>query len=937
MSDYSKFIEKMKEKPENEEHIKKLTEIIQQHKDIYCFAVNSLDAQQFNTKIAAPIKEKLVKPTAGVYQIYITDIKKIKYLFQCYQSISSFELIRGDKSKLFFDLDCDFPEDEYKLVNSFKLINEIKELFKTQITGIIEYPKEENIKNIKELIDFEHNPGLILKNNPNKKKFCSCHLFIKGYSFYRNDLVSLFKPLFNKLQKDNGLFGKVFDCSIYKQNASQQPFRASMFVKPGKRDQMAIYTTEELNIIINNILDYLAQCSSNDILITDMKDLTNIINKYVVQVKQIPTKNKKQYEEILNKQIDNYVEWIGKHPKVFSDHVQWVHSLVKYMELYINKRGLTNDTEENRKILFDVFKDPKYQYYSKSQGQKLFQPTSIKWAIDKAYTKDFIKECFYNHEITIDFREFIDKKNKTLSFQEFAYLFNHTFVFFKKFDLLQNVIIKENGRYLMKPLQKLVNQPDEIYFNIVFKNEEEVLSMCLTFKQCCKTFEYFKNKFDDLTVYSTEPNTFSLYNLPITTLTQTTVLNEYIDNVLNLFCNYDENRKNYILDWLAFALQYPDKRNHTALQIRTTQGTGKNLVFNIINDFYKDFSNLNAKVEDIDANFNTPVINKKFIIFNECSKRKKNIEALKSFITENSISAREKYINEYQTLNLANVVILTNNFETYTIEDNDRRITYLTSDLQPHEKSFYDECFDEYDEVKKNFIDFLLSRDLSNYSPDKTYSDDDKKKIYEQRNLQRHVIFRLIEYIFTDKEVKEITINDLIKKIYNISFNDETITDERLMKEIKSEYKYEQQIDTINVKMLNNILNYSQSDKFYLDFDVVKRKITNFNDLYEYIDKINKISLNDLKKSFPYLTNNNYKNILKNYDIKKVNDGIQIITRNYDKIYKYIEENKEVSLKELKEKYDVITKTNYRVILKNYEIKKNKKGIIIKVKDEDNE
>lgn len=922
MADYSKFIEKLHNHEKYEifegiqKHYEYLTNLTQNtDEDIYAFSINNFNAKQFNTALYMPIIEKLIIPQKPK-QIYITDINQIKKLFLSYKKLLCVELLRGDKTKMFFDLDCDYEDEEQQLIKAFELINEIADYLKAEITGIIEFPNPNNITKL----PLKEDSKIMLKHNPNKKKFCSCHLFIKGLKFYRDDLVKLFKPLYNKIQKENGI-GCVFDASVYQQNGQQRVFRGSLFAKPGKQNQLTEYTKEELKQIINNITDYLAQCSSDDKLITDISELEKIVNKYVVVPQQIKTSDKKKYEEVLQNQINNYVNRIKENPKKFSgQHCLWIHDIVKQMKEYAIHNSIFEDTEENRKALFDEFKQEKYQYFSHSQNKKLPQPGSIKWAIDKVFKQDLTTECFYNHDITNDFKDFMDLRNKNITFQELAYTINHTFAFFRSFDLSKMVVIKEDEKLIKKSLNDLVNHPDSITFDVVFNSDDGLKKMRINFKQCLIMFEHFKNKFDNIALYSIETKMFSMYNIPIITLNHTTELNYYIDQILNLICNNNQKRKEYILDWLAFALQNPHKRNHTALQIRGEKGIGKNLIFEIISDYLGQYANINARIEDISATFNSIVADKKLLIFNECPKTKKDIDALKSFITEDYINIREKYLPEYNTKNLTNIIILTNNQETNTIEDKDRRFTYFNSDLAPYQKSFYDEAYENYKQISEEFIDFLLSRDINNYSPDKTFTDDDKKMLYEQRLQKRHLIYRLIDYIFKNDEHKhEITISQLQTIIDEIkNGEDEQIKDTTICNEILNEI-----MQPLNSKQITNILNYENCDDYILDRDIIKRKRRNYNDVYEFVNQVKKITLKELKERFDFINNDNYENIFSNYIITNPKNIITISISNTDEINDYMKEHKQTTLKELQQQFKYITTRNYKTLLKDYEITKD--------------
>lgn len=935
MADYTKYIEKLFN--ERDDRLNKVAEIISKLNKktdgkLYSFAITPFNSKQFMPGRADPIKTKFEEPKCS-YQLFTSDLKLLKKVFLNYRELTCYETIRADYSKMFFDIDCLDSTETERLIKTCELINELVDYFQTSLSGIIEYSDE----SIVEKLPIKPNENLLFKYNPKKIKLCSGHLFLKNLKFKRDDLVKLFKPLYYEYQKIFSPVGGVFDASVYKRDGSQQAFRVSLFVKPGKQSQLADYTEEELNTIIDNIDEFIAQPSADDKATTiDFCELDKIIKKYTVEPELIK-RDKKYYNETLNMIVSKFADDLktksNKHINLFSAHSDWIKNIVKLMKEFIIKNNLDIEEENTTKILFDEFIKDKYKYYSKSQGKYLTQPTSIKWAIEHAL-KSVSSLCHFslNKDITIEYSEFLNIIKNPISFNYFAYIFNHTFAFFDNSDLADVCVILENGQFVKKSLKKFETQTNEIIVRVVFKSADKIKIIPLKFKQCLKIFEKFQCTFHNIAISSEDSRVFSMYNKPTTTIKIYNKLPYQIDQILNLFCNYDESRKEFLLNWLAYLLQYPHKRNHTAIQITTPQGTGKNLIFNIVAEYLEQYGNINGDIKDLYSDFNSILADKKLIIFNECPKNTKDLGKLKSFITEDKIQIKEKYMPEYITDNLTNSIILSNHFDTNTIEDNDRRFTFFYSTLKPLPKEFYDEAIGNK-ELKNQFIRFLLSRDLTDYSPDEPYDDDDKKLVYESRKTNRHIIYKLIDYVFkNDKTKKELTINqlnELIDKIKNQE--DETIKNDRLVDEIQHEI-----IPILTNKTINNLLQYSKTDDYYLDYNTIKRKITDFNDIYNYIDEHKTVKLSDLKKQFNYLTDKNYKTILNNYEIIKNenNESITIKVKDlYDDVFEFI--NKKIAdcqkclLSDIIENFKCITIRNYRTVLSNYEIEKINRRITI--------
>ena len=216
--------------------------------------------------------------------------------------------------------------------------------------------------------------------------------------------------------------------------------------------------------------------------------------------------------------------------------------------------------------------------------------------------------------------------------------------------------------------------------------------------------------------------------------------------------NYSINpeKKEYVLNWFAYILQHPESRNKTCLQIKSLQGIGKNILSNSICDFIgNQYSISNIDINNILGNFNGMIDNKLFVCINEVNTAEKDAEKLKSIITDDTLNINVKYGGQYTSENLASYLIYTNNLDTKTITKGDRRFVFINSEGIPYPKQFYADicekntCSHLRSDLHQAFINHLLSRDLSNYSPD-IAPEFDKQLIYDKRNECRSPIFNIL-------------------------------------------------------------------------------------------------------------------------------------------------------------------------------------------------
>lgn len=986
---YAAYITEITEKGYDNQ-VKYLQKLISKYGDIissFCimpFTSNS-PAPALNNRIITNLNKSYSRPV----QIYIHDIDTLKDLIDINpKEYTVWETLRCSQSKLYFDIDC-HDEHEINEVNAaFNFVIKCSQEFDLPIGGLVEYSTDsDEINQIMEHFINSNEHNIILKKyNPKKDKLLSCHVVLLGAKFYRTEISeTLFKGFRTSSFKNFSPFKTVLDGTVYKQNGKQQPMRIPIFIKPGKQEQLVEYTEEEIEFVKNNIDAFVCHSiNPDDKLITLADDSMKRINQYIQEILIEPTytqatkpSEKSSIENNLKNRLFNEpVHRIHE----FTGHADWIKKLTHQIQEYI----LTNEieeTEENKKELLKIFTQEEYQYFSNSRNKKICQPSSVNSAIRYAFTHqiqiqqntptnqddddDFTEKLILNgHDLKVDYTTFKSYRNKTIPYKSFAYIFNNTFAFFNKYDCEQMVYVKQNDEFIRIPIKELINAPDALNFVITIdvkvkvkdETQIQVKALDLTFKSILKIFEKYKNKFYDCSICSNNAETFSFYNLSTVPKFIPDSLDDSVHTVLCILCNNDENRINFVLDWMAYMLQYPQDRNHTALEFVGYQGTGKNLITNMLCDYLKSFSYRDCKIDYFSANFNNLLCDKKLVICNECPKGEKELGCIKSFITDPIIEIKTKNISNRECENKANLIVLSNYFDTDTIEDNDRRFNFFYSPLKPESKEFYEEFCRNKDEIKDNFINFLLARDLSNYNPNKQYDDDDRKMLLEKRLNERSPIYHLIVELFKQNpKIKSFTINE-IQAIADMIINEEikpfdsddddfvqpdfkinelNTLKEKQLKQVKHAMKdiniskniynsiwNAQPLPVISQKLISNILNFEKTSDYYLSGYTIKLRIRDFKDVYDYIDQHKEVSLNELKEEFKGLIHdNNYVNALRGkYQIVKtrIDNCRNTIIKTFENQPSLLDVIPEegITLKELKIKIPTLTDRNYTKIIK---------------------
>ena len=138
----------------------------------------------------------------------------------------------------------------------------------------------------------------------------------------------------------------------------------------------------------------------------------------------------------------------------------------------------------------------------------------------------------------------------------------------------------------------------------------------------------------------------------------------------------EKEHRTWFEQWLAYPLQHPGTKMTTAVVVWSPkQGTGKSLVGYTMREIYgrKNFSEIGQ--DDLHNNYTSWAENKQFIMGDEISgyDKRRDIDKLKQFITQETLMVKKKYIPEYEVPFCANFYFTSNHANAIFIERNDRR------------------------------------------------------------------------------------------------------------------------------------------------------------------------------------------------------------------------------------------------------------------------
>lgn len=156
--------------------------------------------------------------------------------------------------------------------------------------------------------------------------------------------------------------------------------------------------------------------------------------------------------------------------------------------------------------------------------------------------------------------------------------------------------------------------------------------------------------------------------------------------LLSVMSNNNQEKKDYLVKYLAHALQKPRDLPGVCLVVTGGQGCGKDTTFNIFMDYV--IGSTYAKSFDKNEHFFNPYDSSKsrkvMVKLEEAAESfcRDNKSSLKSLITASKITINPKLKKEYQTDNFARYVFTTNEGNPIALEGSDRRYVLYDCSLE---------------------------------------------------------------------------------------------------------------------------------------------------------------------------------------------------------------------------------------------------------------
>jgi hypothetical protein len=151
-----------------------------------------------------------------------------------------------------------------------------------------------------------------------------------------------------------------------------------------------------------------------------------------------------------------------------------------------------------------------------------------------------------------------------------------------------------------------------------------------------------------------------------------------LTHIREVWCAGSDVAYQYVIEWLARMVQKPGAQGQTVIILRSGEGTGKNIIIDILDRYFGAHSVMLTKPEDL-AGFNDHLGLSVFVFLNEALwGGNKSVEGtMKSTITDDVLLVERKYLPKFKTRNCTHIMAATNNDWAVPVGIDDRRFLIL--------------------------------------------------------------------------------------------------------------------------------------------------------------------------------------------------------------------------------------------------------------------
>jgi len=194
----------------------------------------------------------------------------------------------------------------------------------------------------------------------------------------------------------------------------------------------------------------------------------------------------------------------------------------------------------------------------------------------------------------------------------------------------------------------------------------------------------------------------------------------YLEHVLNNICSGNEEWNSYLLDWMAWCVQFPAQPGQVAVVLRGEQGVGKGVFAEHFGKLWGGHFLHITSSKHLVGSFNAHMRNCVVMYADEAfaSDDKQAESMLKTLVTESTIVTEAKGVDAEPTANYIHLILASNHEHVVTAAEHERRFFALKVAPGKRQNAIY------FAAIAQQMIDggygallaLLLSRDVSKFN-----------------------------------------------------------------------------------------------------------------------------------------------------------------------------------------------------------------------------
>ena len=222
----------------------------------------------------------------------------------------------------------------------------------------------------------------------------------------------------------------------------------------------------------------------------------------------------------------------------------------------------------------------------------------------------------------------------------------------------------------------------------------------------------------------------------------------YLDHLLNNICSGNEYHYQYLLDWMACAVQFPGRPGEVAVVMRGAEGVGKGVAVKHFGELFGAHYLHVSQAGHLTGHFNAHLQQCSVLFADEAffAGGRSNEGTLKALITEDTIMIEPKGLDSFRVRNCLHIMMCSNNDRVVPAGADARRYFVLeVSDARKQDFRYFAAIADEMTSGgREELLRLLRTRDLSDFNVRNVPQTD---ALADQKALNRRGVDRLIEII----------------------------------------------------------------------------------------------------------------------------------------------------------------------------------------------